>query len=49
LCPSILPFIPASGNRLLANHEVARTVSEVSVEGRALPPAAETVIKEACG
>jgi len=46
--PEYSALHPGIRHRLVANPEVARTVSVVSVAGRALPPAALTFIEQTC-
>jgi DNA-binding transcriptional LysR family regulator len=46
--PEYSAIHPGIRHRLVENPEVVRTVSVVSVNGRALPPAAQTFIDETC-
>jgi DNA-binding transcriptional LysR family regulator len=46
--PEYSAIHPGIRHRLVANPEVVRTVSVVSVTGRALPPTAQTFIKQTC-
>lgn len=47
--PEYSALCPGIRHRLVANPEVARTVSVVSVAGRALPPPALAFVEQTCG